>query len=167
MKPGIVQKIFNDHFKTYTKSRILTRRHIHAASNIMTCRTPEQGFHVNACPNGDYKVIQHNSCKHRSCPQCGATETQLWLERRKRQALNCRYFHVILTISHDLHPVWRTNRKNFTTLMMRSAWHSLRELLDDCKYLGGLPGVIAVFQGIGHCRATPALLLNTWIQYSD
>jgi len=146
MKPGIIQKIFKDHFENYRKARILGRRQYHAAGNIMTCRTAEQGYHINACPNGDYSVLMHNSCKHRSCPMCGSTETQLWLERRKRQALDCRYSHVTITISHDLHPLWRHNRKVFTNLMMRSSWHALRELLEDAKWLGALPGAVAVFQ---------------------
>jgi len=146
MKPGIVQKIFKDQFETYRKTHVLGRRQYHAAGNIMTCRTSKQGYHINACPNGDYEVLMHNSCKHRSCPLCGSTETQLWLERRKRQALDCRYFHVTITISHDLHPLWRHNRKVFTNLMMRASWHSLRELLADLKWPGALPGAVAVFQ---------------------
>ena len=146
MKAGIVQRIFKDHFHNFRKKKILSPTQIRAASNIMTCRTPEQGYHVNACPNGDYEIRMHNSCKHRSCPQCGATETQLWLERRKRQALDCRYFHIVFTISHDLHFIWRVNRKLFTHLMMRGAWHCLRELLADRKWLGAFPGAIAVFQ---------------------
>lgn len=41
--------------------------------------------------------------------------------------------------------------------MMRAAWHSLRELLGDWKWLGGLPGAVAVFQSWGdelreHCH---------------
>jgi len=146
MKPGIVQKIFKDHFDAYRKTRVLGRRQYHAAGNIMTCRTSDQGYHINACPNCDYEVLVHNSCKHRSCPLCGSTETQLWLERRKRQALDCRYFHVVITISHDLHPLWWYNRKTFTNLMMRGAWHTLRELLQDFRWLGALPGAVAVFQ---------------------
>lgn len=146
MTKGIVQTIFKDHFESYRRTRVLGRRQYHAAGSIMTCRTPDQGCHINACPNGDYQVLMHNSCKHRSCPLCGSTETQLWLERRKRQALDCRYFHVVITISHDLHSLWRQNRKVFTNLMMRSSWHSLRELLQDFKWLGALPGTVAVFQ---------------------
>lgn len=157
MHPGIVQTIFNDHFDTFRKNKILSPRKLRAAGNIMTCRTPAQGYHIDACPNGDYEIRLNNSCKHRSCPQCGATETELWLERRKRQALDCRYNHIIFTISHDLHGIWRFNRRRFTNLMMRAAWHSLRELLADWKWLGALPGVIAVFQSWGdelqaHCH---------------
>ena len=146
MKAGIVQKIFHDHFEAYRRGRVVSPRERRAAWNIMTCRTLEQGFHIDACPKGHYRVLLNNSCKHRSCPQCGVTETELWLERRRLQALLCPYFHIVFTISHDLHPIWRWNRKRFTGSMMRSAWHSLRDLLSDSKWLGALPGAIGVFQ---------------------
>ena len=146
MKAGIVQKIFLDHFATYQKGRVLDIRQKHAANSIITCRTEAQGYRIDECPNGDYQIMVNNSCKHRACPQCGATDTQLWLERRQAQALDCAYFHIVFTLSHDLHTIWRFNRKLFTNLMMRGAWHSLRELLGDWKWLGGLPGAIGVFQ---------------------
>lgn len=146
MKAGIVQQIFSDHFDDYRKGRIIDGRQWRAAWDIMTCRTPEKGYHVDECPNGDYRVVLPNSCKNRACPQCGSTETQLWLERRRLQALDCPYFHIVITISHDLHGIWKTNRRLFAGLMMRGAWHALRELLADWRWLGGLPGVIAVFQ---------------------
>ena len=146
MQAGIVQRIFNDHFDAYRGNNILHSRESNAAWAIMTCRSEDQGYHIDACPNGDYQQIVYNSCKHRACPQCGATDTELWLERRKAQALACPYFHIVFTISHDLHIIWRFNRKLFTNLMMRAAWHSLRELLADWKYLGALAGAVAVFQ---------------------
>lgn len=134
------------HFDDYRKGRLLDARQWRAAWDIMTCRSPEKGYHIDECPNGDYQVVLPNSCKNRSCPQCGSTETQLWLERRRLQALDCPYFHTVITISHDLHGIWEANRRLFTGLMMRGAWHALRELLADWRWLGGLPGVIAVFQ---------------------
>ena len=81
----------------------------------------------------------------------------MWLERRKEQALDCPYYHVTFTIDHDLHIIWRYNRKHFTGTLMRSSWHSLRELLLDWKYLGGLPGAVSAFQSWGdemgeHCH---------------
>ena len=146
MQAGIVQRIFREHLATYRRRHALGARERWAAWNILTCRTPAHGFHVDACPTGDYRVLLSNSCKHRSCPQCGATETELWLERRQLQALACRYFHVVFTLSHALHPIWRRNRKRFTDVLFRAAWHTLRELLADRRWLGALPGVIGVFQ---------------------
>jgi len=146
MKAGIVQKIFCDHFETYQREHPVSERERWAAWNMMTCRTAEQGYHVDACPEGHYQVILSNSCKHRSCPQCGATETELWLERRRLQALGCPYYHIVFTISHGLNRIWRRNRSRFTDLMFRAAWHTLRELLADLRWLGALPGAIGVFQ---------------------
>ncbi len=157
MKAGIVQKIFNDHFKAYRRHHKLSKRESNAAWNIITCRTRSQGYHVDKCPRGHYSIILNNSCKHRSCPQCGSTETEIWLQRRKKQALNCKYFHVIFTISHEIHFIWRYNRKLFTDIMFQAAWHTLRELLGDSRWLGVYPGVIGVFQSWGdemqeHCH---------------
>jgi len=146
MSRGIVQRIFNDHFAVYRAKSNIHCRENYAAWCIMTCRSEEQGYHIDACPKGDYQQMVYNSCKHRSCPQCGATDTELWLQRRKAQALNCPYFHIVYTISHDLHGIWRFNRKEFTNLMMRAAWHSLRELVLDWKYLGALVGAVGAFQ---------------------
>ena len=146
MQAGIVQRIFNDHFAAYRSGTILHSRETYAAWCIMTCRSQEQGYHIDACPKGDYQEVVYNSCKHRACPQCGATDTQRWFEQRKAQALNCPYFHIVFTISHDLQSIWRFNRKLFTNLMMRAAWHSLRELLLDWKYLGALVGAVGAFQ---------------------
>jgi hypothetical protein len=157
MKPGIVQKIFLDHFESFHSEHGLSDRERHAAWNIITCRTPEQGFHVDECPRGHYRVLLSNSCKHRSCPQCGLTETEVWLERRRLQALACPYFHIVFTVSHDLHSIWRWNRKLFTDFMLRAAWHSLKELLSDPHWLGAFPGAIGVFQSwddemLEHCH---------------
>jgi hypothetical protein len=52
----------------------------------------------------------------------------------------------VFTLSHELHVIWRRNRKRFTDLMFRAAWHTLRELLADPGWLGALPGAIGVFQ---------------------
>jgi hypothetical protein len=100
MKAGIVLKIFCDHFETYQREHPVSERERRAAWNMMTCRTAEQGYHVDACPKGHYQVILSNSYKHRSCPQCGMMETELWLERRRLQSLACRYYHLVFTISH-------------------------------------------------------------------
>lgn len=157
MKAGIVQRIFTDHFAEY-RSKIKSHSRIdYAAQSIMTCRTLAQGYRIVACPKDDYKEVVYNSCKHRACPQCGVTDTELWLSRRKAQALDCRYFQVVITIDHDLHIIWLYNRKLFTSMMMQAGWHSLRDLLLDWKYLGALVGAIAAFQSWGdelnkHCH---------------
>jgi hypothetical protein len=63
----------------------------------------------------------------------------------------------VFTISHALHPLWRRNRQRVTDRLFRAAWHTLRELLGDRRWLGALPGAIGVFQSWGdelqeHCH---------------
>lgn len=157
MRKGIVQKIFNDHFDVYRTKHSVSPREWKAARNIMNCRTEKLGYHIDECPNGHHRVILKNSCKHRSCPQCGSTDTELWLKRRKLQALDCAYYQVVYTISHDLHSIWRWNRRLFTNLLFLAAWHSLRELLLSDKWLGALTGAIGAFQSwddnmLEHCH---------------
>jgi len=149
MKPGIVQRIFKEHYPVLDAARRLDYRSRWAAWNIRTCRTPTQGFHIDACPNGDYRIKLNNSCKHRACPLCGATETELWLERQSAKELRCPHHQVVLTSPDSLRELWRWNRKAFTTLYFRAGWHTLRELLGDDRRFGGLPGAIAVFQSWG------------------
>jgi hypothetical protein len=146
MSSGIVQKIFRDHYNVYEETHSVSHRERKAARNIITCRTSHQGYHVDECPNGHHRIILNNSCKHRSCPLCGVTETEVWLERRKLQALNCKYHHIIFTIHHDLHAIWLWNRRLFTNLLFLAAWHSLRDLLGSEKWLGVYTGAIASFQ---------------------
>ena len=146
MKPGIVQQIFNEHFPAIDAQRSLDTRSRRAAWNIRTCRTPDQGYHIDACPNGDYSIRLNNSCRHRACPLCGATETELWLERQSAKELRCPHHQLVYTSPADLRALWQWNRKLFTNLYFRAAWHSLRELLSDPRWLGVLPGVVAVFQ---------------------
>lgn len=146
MKAGVVQRIFLDHFEAYRDKHVVSEHERKAAWNIVTCRTPNQGYHVDECPDKHYRIILKNSCKHRSCPQCGSMETEVWLERHKLQALDCPYHHVIYTISHDLHAIWRWNLKLFTNLMFLATWHSLKEFLESERWLGARPGVIAIFQ---------------------
>jgi hypothetical protein len=149
MKAGTIQRIFADHYATVDRTRRLDDRSRWAAHNILTCRTPAQGYHVDECPKGDYRIRLNNSCRHRACPLCGATETELWLERQGAKELRCPHHQVVFTSPADLRPIWMQNRRLFTNLYFRAAWHSLRELLSDPRWLGALPGVVGVFQSWG------------------
>ncbi len=149
MKPGIVQRIFDDHYPPLEAAHRLDERSRRAAWNIRTCRTPAQGYHLDECPNGDYRIRLNNSCRHRACPLCGATETELWIERQSAKELRCPHHQVVFTSPDTLRVLWYWNRQRFTNLYFLAAWHALRELLADPRWMGALPGVVAVFQSWG------------------
>jgi hypothetical protein len=151
---GIVQRVFREHYTAYREQHALAVRERRAAVHLMTCRTPAQGYHVWTCPSGDYQLKQANSCKHRSCPLCGASETERWVQAQEAQALPCAYHQIVFTLPHDLHPLWLYNRALFTNLFFRAAWEALRAFCGDSRWLGAEPGALAVFQSWGETLNT-------------
>ena len=145
----MIQRIFREHYPRYRQEHRLSWRERWAAHNICTCRTAAQGTHVAACPTGDFREVRFNSCKHRGCALCGAPEVEAWVRARQAQALACRYYHIVFTVPDVLHDLWRYNRRLFTNLLCEAGWQTLKELLADPKWLGGLPGAIGAFQSWG------------------
>jgi hypothetical protein len=47
---------------------------------------------------------------------------------------------VIFTLPHELHEVWRWNRKLLTEVLFNSVRETLLTLLSDSKWLGATPG---------------------------
>ncbi len=48
-----------------------------AAQAISRCRTAAMGSHAQYCENGHLCGVHFNSCRHRGCPQCQYTVTNL------------------------------------------------------------------------------------------
>lgn len=71
--------------------------------------------------------------------------TERWLEQARSQLLvDCDYYHVIFTVSHELEDLWRWNRKAFGDALLVTVRETLLELLKDPKWLGAVPGMILV-----------------------
>ena len=138
-----IQKIFLLGYAQFEQQHRLPGHIRNAARFLMACRTKILGGHVQSCPDGHFHRMWYNSCKHRMCPLCALTQVERWLARQKARILNTDHFHVIFTISDQLHPLWRLNVKVISRILFSSAVNTLYELLEDEKYLGGKPGIIA------------------------
>ncbi len=117
---------------------------------ILACRTAVLGGHVQACPEGHIAQVWYNSCRHRMCPQCAWIQVARWLAKQKTRLLACEHYHVIFTMPHELNDLWLANVEGMSRLLFASVHDTLFELLDDAKYLGARPGIIAT--------------LHTWTQ---
>lgn len=120
-----------------------------AASALTTCRTAARGGHVKRCPAGHVHEVWYNSCRHRSCPLCAWRDRERWVTAQTERLPQCDYFHVIFTIPAELNSLWSYNRGDFTNVLMRTAWETLRQILADPKHLGALPGAVAGFHSWG------------------
>ena len=123
--------------------------HHRAFQDILSCRTPALGGHVYSCDHCDYQVYSYHSCKNRSCPKCCRGETELWLEKRQKEMLPVKYFHVVFTIPQELRPYVRSRQKVMYNILMKAAGRSLIKLADDPHYVGGLIGILAVLHTWG------------------
>jgi hypothetical protein len=138
-----LQTIFQDAFPAYAQAHLLPPHVRRAARAIMQCRTAALGGHVQACPDGHIARIWYNSCRHRSCPQCAYLQTECWLALQRARLLACDHYHVILTLPHDLKPLWLANVPVMSTLLFQAVRETLGTLLADPKYLGAQPGILA------------------------
>jgi hypothetical protein len=158
-----LQSIFGQHFGAYAAGHRLPLRFHKAAAALMACRTAALGGHVQACPEGHEQRVWYNSCKHRSCPQCAYLQVEEWLASQQARLLACDHYHVVFTLPRELHALWRVNRRTFADLLFRAARDTLFTLLEDPRYLGATPGLIAALHTWGrtlclhphiHCLVT-------------
>lgn len=137
--------------------------HRRAMRDVVRCRTEEMGGQVYCCNRCGHRHYVYHSCRNRSCPQCHHEQAQVWLEQRRREFLNVRYFHVVFTVPDGLHACMRSRQVQLYDVLMRAAGRSLIELAADPHYVGGLVGVLAVLHTWGrtltyhphvHCLVT-------------
>ena len=140
-------------------------RYVHRATQMLrACRTGRLGSHVQRCPSGHFERVVPHSCHHRLCPQCNALPRAQWLEKMQSRLIDCAHHHLIFTIPHTLHEVWRYNRVWFTQALFAAVAETLQTLCADESYMGAQPGLMLALHTWG--RALPlhphihALLTN-------
>lgn len=118
---------------------------------IASCRTAQNGYHLYQCdePGCGHLKYQYHSCRNRHCPNCGALKKEEWVEDRMRELLPVKYYHVVFTLPHQLNSLILGNRKPLLKLLFDAASATLLRFAADTKYLGALPGIIAILHTWG------------------
>jgi hypothetical protein len=117
--------------------------HMHrAAQQLGACRTAAMGGHIQGCPEGHASRVVFHSCKHRLCPQCNTLPTERWLLKMRERLIDCAHHHLIFTIPHELHDLWRFNRAWMMQALFASVADTLKTLCRDTRYLDSMPGFI-------------------------
>jgi hypothetical protein len=148
-----LQEILQTRFAAYAQAHKAPRRVWKAAHAVMRCRTAALGGHVRCCPQGHVTEIWYNSCRHRACPRCCTHRISQWLDQWQQQLLPTDHFHVIFTLPSELHELWRWNRAALIEVLFRSVRETLLTLLDDPKWLGAQPGILATLHTWGRTLA--------------
>jgi predicted Zn-ribbon and HTH transcriptional regulator len=144
-----VQDIFSRFGEAYRQSHKLPLHIYKAMSAIEKCRTASLGGHADTCDNCGYTKISYNSCRNRHCPKCQTLNKERWIEDRKADLLNIKYFHVVFTIPDTLNPVAYHNQKVVYDILFKAAAETLLELSADKKYLGAKLGFTSILHTWG------------------
>lgn len=117
---------------------------------IRRCRTAALGGHIDACDSCGHLKISYNSCRNRHCPSCQGLNKEMWIIQQVDQLLPVAHFHVVFTLPHELNSLCMYEPKRMYDLLFKAAWHTLKTLSYDAKWLGAKPAA--------------TILLHTWGQ---
>ena len=101
-----VAQIFRHHGTDYRENQHLSPVQHKTMRAIEHCRTARLGGHVDLCSQGcGYLAISYNSCRNRHCPKCQSLKQAKWLAERLERLLPTHYFHLVVTLPHELNPL--------------------------------------------------------------
>lgn len=137
-----IGKLLRTHYPQLIESQRMPA-HLHrAAWQLGACRTAAMGGHIQGCPAGHASRVVFHSCKHRLCPQCNALPMERWLLKMRERLIACRHHHLIFTMPHQLHDLWRYNRPWLMQALFASVAQTLKTLCREARYLDSQPGFI-------------------------
>jgi hypothetical protein len=117
---------------------------------ITRCRTAALGGHADVCPNcKEAPVISYNSCRNRHCNKCQSQARERWIDARRQELLQTRYFHVVFTLPHELHTLVLQNHEELYNLLFRTVAETLREVARNSKHLGAEIGFFGILHTWG------------------
>ncbi len=140
-----VAQIFCHHGPDYRKNHRLSPVQHKAMRDIERCRTARLGGHVDSCSQGcGYLAISYNSCRNRHCPKCQSLKQARWLTDRLERLLPTQYFHLVVTLPHELQVLARYNPDLIYNLLFEAASRALLQLARDYERLRAQIGFTAV-----------------------
>ena len=140
MSDYLVREAFRMFYPSYREGHKVTAEQESAAQCIMQCKTGSLGFTESICPECGYKKIHYASCGNRYCPSCQGTKPEEWVQARSSELIDgIPYFHVIMTVPHELNPLFLSNPKELFRLLMQSAAGAVKTVSSRKEYLGCAP----------------------------
>jgi hypothetical protein len=140
--PWEVATIFRLSGETYRRAHPVPPAQQQVMRDIEACRTAQLGGHAEHCPTCGCERYAYHSCRHRHCPKCRTFPKVQWVEDRKAAVLPVPYFHLVLTVPHDLNPLLLAYKRPLFTRLCNAASHTLIQF--GHRNLGGQIGCTMV-----------------------
>ena len=148
---NLIQQVFRLGYGAYCEKYTPSAEQRKAAYAISKCKTGELGYYTYTCtcPKCDYAETRPCSCGNRHCPACQAIPRERWIDERKSEVFDThQYFHVVMTVPHQLILIFLLNLKLMYSLLHQC---SSRAIIDLCKTIHGMGGTPCITQ-----------VLHTW-----
>jgi len=133
----------------YRQQYSLSRRQAQTCQHILDCRTAKLGSQQWRCDGCGYEQVQYCSCRDRHCPRCQGHQRQQWVAKQQAQILNCRYFHLVFTLPHELNVLSRYAAKGLYSALFQAMWQTLSQFAANRRKISGQLGVTTVLHTWG------------------
>ncbi|MEW6663132.1 MAG: IS91 family transposase [Bacillota bacterium] len=143
-----VQEVFQNFYPSYLAHHKPTSQQAKAANSILECKTSALGGHISTCECG-HTDVYYNSCRDRHCPMCQGVARTIWVDQRRKDAIDAPYFHVVFTMPEELQSLIYQNQSLLYPLMYKAVSQTISELSLDPKYLGAQPGFFCILHTWG------------------
>ena len=144
-----IQEILNKGLDEYLEKYKVVGYKQKVIKAIKDCKTEKLGAHKYICDECGYEEIAYNSCRNRHCPNCQTGKKVKWIEARKEEVLNIKYYHVVFTIPSEMYLLTLQNQEKMYKLLFKASAETLKELAKDEKYLGGEIGFFSILHTWG------------------
>jgi hypothetical protein len=142
--------LLGEHWENYAQAHRhqLTNDHYRAVRRVLTCRTVALGGRLYECHGCKTKQYAYHSCNHRSCPQCGALDQQIWTAKQEARLLPVPYFMVTFTIPQELRTLCLLQPEILYPLILRQSAYALQDVTAT-KHQGARLGFTSVLHTWG------------------
>ncbi|MBI5218009.1 MAG: IS91 family transposase, partial [Bacteroidia bacterium] len=121
--------------------------------NMVACRTPQMGAHVAFCNHCGKEHVFYKSCRDRHCTRCGGLKRDVWVAKRKADALPVDYFHIVFTIPESLNRLCLFKPEIMYNILFKSAWDTISHFASKHRHLGVKTGMAAILHTWGQTLA--------------
>ena len=144
-----IREVFRHSLDDFLLEHPVSGEQRRTALAIAACKTGRLGFNSSICEECGHVQIHNSSCRDRHCPNCQSVLKEFWIDQRRSEVLDAKYFHIVFTVPHDLNPLFPANQKLLYSLLHKTAAQTLLTLARDRRYLGAQPGIIQVLHTWG------------------
>ena len=144
-----IQEILNKGLDEYLEKHKVVGYKQKVIKAIKDCKTEKLGAHKYICDECGHEEIAYNTCRNRHCPNCQFGKKLKWIEARKSEVLNIKYYHVVFTIPSEIYTVVLQNQEKMYKILFKASAETLQELAGDEKYLGAEIGFFSILHTWG------------------